>query len=316
MREINFLGLGFDLGQEQSGLKNSHEYFRQYFSFLKRHGLNFLDQGEVSHQTLLRPKIYSSKQVGSVDWQPYAKAYAKIRELLKKPQTLLNWGGDHSVAISTVGAFCAQNPDGYVLWVDAHADINLPDYSLSGNIHGMPLSILMNLQNIANKHFPWIERALDAEKLIYVGVRDLDPFEAEIVSKLNIRTYMADEVRRRGMPAISREIFNLVADRPLHVSFDIDSLSPEFAPSTGVLTPHGLNIEDLKILGDALSKHRKITSIDIVEINPALGSASDVFQTYMAALVLLVSIFYQGETYDGIGQSVQTIDTAQMESRS
>lgn len=316
MKEINFLGLGFEVGQEQSGLKLSHEYVKRYFPFLKKHGLRLVDQGAVSPDLQKCEKLYSTPQVGKVDWRHYKQAYARVAELLRQPQPLLNWGGDHSVALATVGAFCRHNPDGCVVWIDAHTDINLPDYSLSGNLHGMPLSILLNLQNIGGRYFPWIERSLSAQNLIYVGVRDLDPFETEIVQKLKIKTYTAKDVRARGMTAIAREIQKYVAGKPLHVSFDIDSLSPEYAPSTGVPVADGLCVEDLKILGETLATHPHLRSVDIVEINPSLGKESDVFQTYIAALIFLMSVFHEGENYDGLSRPNQTINAASLEPRS
>jgi arginase len=315
MKEMNFLGLGIEVGQEKSGLARSHHYFRRYFPFLKRHGIKIIDQGEVCSSKVGGQKIHSVSEISDIDWSPYVEAYAKIKELYRKPQPLLNWGGDHSVALATVGAFCSQYPDGYVVWVDAHTDINLPEHSLSGNLHGMPLSILLNVQNIQSERFPWLQKSLAAGKLIYVGVRDLDPFEKEVVRDLDIKTFTSSEVHHRGMATIAREIFELVKNHPLHLSFDIDSLSPEYAPATGVKAYHGLELADLRCLGEELSKHKFLRSVDVVEINPALGTSGEVSQTYLAALIFLMSVFYQGEIYDGIGGSDQTINSAQMESR-
>ncbi len=309
------MGLGFEVGQERNGLKSSHESVRQYFPFLERQGLRIVDQGEILSNDPRCAKIHSSQQVPNFDWHPYKEAYNRIQALLQQPEVLLNWGGDHSVALATVGAFCSQNPDGYVVWIDAHTDINLPEHSLSGNLHGMPLSILLNIQNISSKYFPWLTTPLQVEKLIYVGVRDLDPFEKEIVQHLGIEAFTATDVRAQGMSKIARKIFQKVANKPLHISFDIDSLSPEVAPATGVPVQHGLSLEDVEVLGRALSKHPQLRSVDIVEINPELGSAQDVFQTYFAALRFLMSIFYQGGIYDGISRPNQTVNSASLESR-
>ena len=315
MKEINFLGLGFEVGQEQSGLKISLEYVRQHFPFLKKQGLKIVDRGEISTHDPRSTKIHSAQQVHKVDWNPYKEAYFQIQQLLQRPEALLNWGGDHSVALATVGAFCAQNPEGYVVWIDAHTDINLPEHSLSGNLHGMPLAILLNVHNIATKHFPWLGKTLSPENLIYVGVRDLDPFEKEIVQQLGIQAFTTTDVRTQGMSKIARQIFDKVAGRPTHISFDIDSLSPEFAPATGVPVQDGLSLEDIEIFGRIFCRHQKLRSVDVVEINPAIGSANDVAKTYFAALKFLMSIFYQGGIYDGISRPTQAINSASMESR-
>lgn len=314
MQEINFLGLGFEMGQERSGLKSSHEHARRYFPLLEDRGIKIFDCGEIVAGISFGTKIHSSGQIRKVDWNPYKQAYDRIHTLLQKPRTLLNWGGDHSVALATVGAFCSRYPDGHVVWIDAHTDINLPGHSLSGNLHGMPLSILLNVHDIATKHFPWLRQKLSARKLIYVGVRDLDPFEKEIVRQLGIQTYTTSDIREAGMEDIARRILSKVGSGPLHVSFDIDSLSPDIAPATGVPVQDGLNVQDVEILGRTLSRHRQLCSVDVVEINPFLGSAEEVFQTYFAAMDFLMSLF-RGGLHDGIGRSTQAIHTASLESR-
>ena len=166
MNTLNFLALGFEVGQERSGLRDSYEYARQFFSYLQNYGVQIRDQGQIIHHDPSHAKIHDPGQVELLNWSPYEQAYKKIQDLLLKNETLLNWGGDHSVALATVGAFCSRFPEGTVIWIDAHGDINLPQHSLSGNLHGMPLSILMNLQNIANESFPWIQKHLQPHQLI------------------------------------------------------------------------------------------------------------------------------------------------------
>ncbi|KYG61829.1 hypothetical protein AZI85_06320 [Bdellovibrio bacteriovorus] len=314
MKEINFLGLGFEVGQEQNGLKSSHEYFRQYFPFLKKQGYSLIDCGEVLSNEPYGTKIRSVDDISLFNWLPYKEAYARIQYLLKQPEVLLNWGGDHSVALATVGAFASQNPEGYIVWIDAHTDVNLPESSLSGNLHGMPLSILLNVQGIASTHFSWIQNVVRADRLIYVGVRDLDPFEKEIVRELGITAFTASDVRSQGMRTISRKVLSQVQGRPLHVSFDIDSLSPEVAPSTGVPVSQGLTLDDVTTLGRSLSQHPSLSSVDIVEVNPSLGSADDVFKTYFAALQFLMSLIHPGEIHDGISRSIKANYAASLES--
>lgn len=314
-KAFNFLGLGFQLGQEQRGLSKSHEFVRSYLSVLERSGLKIHDRGEVTSSQNEGLKLRTHKQIDKVDWRPYQKAYSKIKSLLRKDRTLLNWGGDHSVAMSTVGAFCSEHDDGYVVWIDAHADLNLPRYSPTGNLHGMPVSVLLNLQNIRSDYFPWIKNNLRADRLIYVGVRDLDPFEKNVIQGLGIKMFTSRDIREWGMWGIASHIFELTKNSPLHISFDIDSLSPEYAPSTGVPVADGLSLTDLNILGKVLSKHSRICSMDVVEINPELGSEVQVQQTYLAAFKFLMSIFnnQHGGAHDADVRANQTLYSTQME---
>lgn len=171
-----------------------------------------------------------------------------------------------------------------MVWIDAHADTNLPPSSPSGNLHGMPLAILMNVENIAENFFPWIKKFLSPEKIIYVGLRDVDFHEKELIKKKNIRFYSADHVRQRGMRAVADEILAITKDNPLHISFDIDSVCPKYAPATGLHVPDGLTPQDLFTLGTRLSVHSNITSMDVVEINPAIGTKEEIFKTNLMAL--------------------------------
>lgn len=289
--QIQFLGLGFEVGQQNKGLARSHEHARTYFSVLNQIGIQIRDCGHVSlvdHQ--FYPKIHSETEMLKWNWEPYRKAYELIYNQLKQKKFLLNWGGDHSVALSTVGAFCSAHRDGYVLWIDAHADLNLPKHSLTGNFHGMPVSILLDLEDIRQRHFKWMSRALRTDRLIYLGLRDLDPFEWTVIKSMGIKYYTTEDVKRLGIRCVAQEIFNLVQDTPLHISFDIDSVDPSMALATGIKVSNGLLLEDIKILGSTLAHVNCLSSIDIVEINPELADTVEVERTYLTALSFLKSL--------------------------
>jgi arginase len=291
-KEINFSSIGFEIGQSKNGLSFSAENVRKNFPSLSLKGINLIDQGDALAQELEdQVRILSNEDLPKIQWEKYRYVYLKTLKLLEDPNPLLNWGGDHSVAISTVGAFCFHHPNGYVIWIDAHADLNLPNESLTGNLHGMPLSILMNIEGIASTHFKWLRKTLDPQKLIYIGLRDLDPFEVNLIKSLNIKAYFASDVLEMGMDSIAEQILEITKGYPLHISFDIDSLDPEFAPSTGVPVEHGLTPEHLYTLSEKLFQKSKIRSMDIVEVNPALGTEAQVQQTYSIAFNFLLSAF-------------------------
>jgi arginase len=290
-RPILFHGLGFEIGQERRGLARSPAHFRTHFRELGELGLAITDLGTLEISIGKEPvKVFSGEQLSALDWSLYRRGYAKTSTLLQSRQPVLNWGGDHTIAISTVGAFCSQYPDGYVLWVDAHADLNLPQASRSGNVHGMPLSILMNVGGLRQRCFPWLKRSLDPHKLIYVAVRDLEPFERDLRRSLNIKAFPMTDIYERGMTDIAAEIVRTVGNRPLHVSFDVDSVDPLFAPATGVPVADGLRVEDLEILGRQVAATCCVTSVDVVEINPALGTQEGVERTFLAAMRFLVAL--------------------------
>ena len=316
MKKVNFLGLNFQLGQEKKGLSYSAQYIRHYFDVLEKMGLQVKDQGSISSSQRNCVKVHCSKDLNNVDWSSYNEAYEKILCLTQKNRTLINWGGDHSVALATVGAFSTNFPTGYVLWIDAHADLNLPQFSLSGNLHGMPMSALLGLGNIRENSFPWIRKKLQNEKLIYLGLRDLDSFERDTIRDLKIKVYTSEDIKSQGMDCIANQIFDKVKNSPLHISFDIDSLSPEIAPSTGVPVPQGLSNRDLIILGKKLRNHNDLRSIDVVEINPFIGTDEEVFKTYISAINFILATLTQGGSHDDLRRSNQTSFATSMESRS
>ena len=299
---LNFSGMGFEVGQTKSGLSRSPDFARKYFSYLEDAGIEFIDHGSsLVPNNSEKVKIHHSSDLNKIEWQKYVDVYNKTQAILNEDYPLVNWGGDHSVALSTVGAFLSKYLDGYVIWIDAHADLNLPEFSESGNFHGMPLAVLLNLNNVACEHFTWLQKTLDPKKLIYIGLRDIDPFENEVISSLGIKNYDFEAIKMKGMKQITKEIIDIIKDSFVHVSFDIDSVDPRFAPSTGVPVKGGLNPHDIDILCTDLLSKSNVRSMDIVEINPELGTSKQVDRTFLMALNFLSSVFnsnYLGDYYD------------------
>ncbi len=298
--------MGFEVGQTKSGLSESGNIARRYFDYLAGLGIEILDQGDilVPNQNE-KIKVFSDTDLAKVEWDKYKEAYSKIREMMNSAYPVLNWGGDHSIALATCGAFVDKNPEGHVIWIDAHADLNLPEYSQSGNLHGMPLAVLLNLNGIRTKHFKWLANSLDPKKLIYIGLRDVDPFEKSVIESLEIKSFYYSDVQKLGMNIIARRVLELTRGNPIHVSFDIDSVDPKFAPSTGVPVRSGLTPNDLDILGEEFLKKSDVRSLDIVEVNPELGNQSQVDRTYQIAFSFLRSVFknnYRGDNHDGISE--------------
>ncbi len=314
---INFSGLGIELGQSKRGFNSSPQFARNYFSILKNSGIEISDFGDInSYKTTPSEKIFSVLDIKNFQWDIYKQAQDKTRFLLGFNTPLINWGGDHSVALSTVSAFSSKHANGYVLWIDAHADLNLPNQSLTGNFHGMPLAVLCNLENISTYYFQWLISNIEPQKIIYLGLRDLDPFEIDTIKRLGILYYTSEDVRLKGMDTISEEIVSLIGRSPLHISFDIDSVDPGHAFSTGVPVPMGLNPEDLEILGRKCFKNTAIKSVDVVEINPQIGSVLQVDQTYITAFYFLRSLLThtdQGDMHDSISKKFQTTNINEME---
>lgn len=189
---------------------------------------------------------------------------------------VLTLGGDHSVAMGSLAGVLRARPSAGVLWVDAHADLNTPDASPSGNMHGMPLAFLLRLVQPAGvPGCAWLASAppLDPSALAYVGLRDLDAAEKAAIRRLGIFALTMHEVDRWGIGRCAEmALAHLTAHgpRPLHLSLDIDAVEPALAPSTGTAVPGGLSYREAHYLCEAAAETGLLGSMDVVEVNPLL----------------------------------------------
>ena len=154
-----------------------------------------------------------------------------------------------------------------LVWMDAHADINTYNASSSKNFHGMPLSILTGIETNSSLNF--INNYIDPKNILYVGVRDIDPFEEEIIDKYDINIISIDELHNNNKESW-KKISNFTGDNPVHFSFDVDVLDPSIMPSTGTSVKKGLELEPCKVIIDKM-KDKNLVSIDLTELNLTVG---------------------------------------------
>jgi arginase len=173
-------------------------------------------------------------------------------------------GGDHSIGHITVGSSIQKYKDDIlILWIDAHADANTYDASLSKNTHGMPVSGLLGLEK---QWIPEITHLLKPSNIIYYGIRDLDEYEKTILQQYNIKKVSLDELNE-----LVKKYDNV------HISFDVDSLNKLYLDSTGTIADGGISPDEV-IECFNLCKN-KIKAFDIVEFNPNLGDLSKSIKT-------------------------------------
>ena len=148
----------------------------------------------------------------------------------------------------------------HVIWIDAHPDIHTYKSTASGNKHGTPLSVCMGLEKMH-----WVSRMslknLPFANLTYVGIRDIDDFEGEVIREKKIRHLSASECVE----------FIKKLDRPIHISFDVDALDPTLVSSTGTRVPNGMFPQEVESIIEAALHLNKLVSLDIVEFNEKLG---------------------------------------------
>jgi arginase len=220
-----------------------------------------------------------------------AELVLKTLEVGKVPIVL---GGDHSVGAGTVsgvaGFYRKQGQKVGLIWIDAHTDINTPDSSPSGNVHGMPLAAIMGLgppelSNIFN-----FSPKVAPENCVLVGVRDIDAVEKENVRKAGIGVFTMRDIDERGMRTVMEEALRAAGNGTAgyHVSLDMDWIDPEDAPGVGTPVRGGATYREAHLAMEIIADHGRMLSFEIVEVNPVIDEHN---RTADLAVELALSAF-------------------------
>lgn len=218
-------------------------------------------------------------------------------------------GGDHSIAIGSVSGTKMAFPDQRlgVVWIDAHADLHSPWTTPSGNVHGMPLALLMNIEKKGNtdrkvrvftldtwdrlRKIGMSGAKLKPVDLVYIGLRDFEPEEEAIIKENNIKVITVKDVRTKGAEAAVKETMDHLSKcDKIHVSFDVDSLDPSISVGTGTPVKNGLFLEEARGLLQGFCADPKTATLDVVEINPALDSNNSMAENVLTVLEPLFPI--------------------------
>jgi len=185
-------------------------------------------------------------------------------------------GGDHSFADGTLGGLARAEGPGGVLWLDAHGDLNRPETSPSGNVHGMPLAAALGLAGPAFESEAFRLPALDPARVALVGVRDLDDAERYQLAELDALVYTMSDVDRLGVERVLHEALEHVAgDGFVHVSLDMDVLDPEVAPGVGTPVRGGLSYREAHLAMELVAESGLAGSLEVVEVNPVLDRENE-----------------------------------------
>jgi arginase len=180
-------------------------------------------------------------------------------------------GGDHSVAMGTLGGLARGNGPGGAIWLDAHGDLNRPETSPTGNVHGMVLAAALGLAGPEFESDEWPTPALDPSRVALVGVRSLDEAERDLLRELGARIYTMSDVDRLGVERAIRESLEHVAGSGfVHVSFDMDVVDPEIAPGVGTPVRGGLSYREAHFALELVAESELAGSLEVVEVNPVL----------------------------------------------
>ncbi|XP_067344833.1 arginase-1 isoform X2 [Channa argus] len=299
-RSVGIIGAPFSRGQPRGGVEQGPDLIRAagLLHRLEQQGCAVKDYGNLTFEEMvddeLVGRVKSVRAVGSAN-QRLSKAVQSVK---RDGHTAVVLGGDHSLAIGSIHGHAMAVGELSVVWVDAHADINTPVTTPTGNIHGQPVSFL--LRELQSKipvlpNFSWIKPCVSAKDLVYIGLRDLDPAEHYILKLLGVKAFSMSEVDQFGVARVMEETCAYLSEKvkkPIHLSYDIDAIDPSVTPATGTPAVGGLTYREGVYITEHLCQTGLLSAVDMVEVNPLRGQMEkDVQSTVSTAVDLLLGCF-------------------------
>jgi arginase len=296
-RQIRVIGVPLDLGQSRRGVDMGPSAVRVagLEARLEAIGHTVEDAGNVAVALPEQKKEGAAhakylKEITATCTNS-ADLVLKTLEAGKIPLVL---GGDHSVAAGTVSGvakyFRRKNQKIGLIWIDAHTDMNTPETSPSGNVHGMPLAALMGLGPAELGNIYEFSPKVDPQNCVLVGIRDVDNFEKENIRKAGVQVFTMRDIDERGMRAVMEDALSLAGNGTAgyHVSLDMDWIDPEDAPGVGTPVWGGATYREAHLAMEIISDHGRMLSFEIVEVNPVIDEHN---QTADLAVELALSAF-------------------------
>jgi len=296
-KHIRIIGVPLDLGQSRRGVDMGPSAMRVAGLEAKLEALGY----EVKDSGNVPVALAETKSEGD----PHAKYLKEITETCSKEADLVLktlesgaipvvLGGDHSIAAGTVSGvaefYRSKHQRIGLLWIDAHTDINTPDSSPSGNVHGMPLGAIMGLFPSPLSDLYGFSPKVQPQNCVLVGVRDVDHRERENIKKSGVHVFTMRDIDERGMRTVMEEALRLAGRGTVgyHVSLDLDWIDPEDAPGVGTPVWGGATYREGHLAMEIIADHGRMLSFEMVEVNPVLDERN---QTAELAVELALSAF-------------------------
>jgi len=285
---IHVLGVPMDLGSGRRGVDMGPSAIRiaGVEARLRELGHEVVDEGDITIKNMEELKVgdVHARYLKEIT-RASALACKKVDRILTRGHFPLILGGDHSIAVGTVSGIAAvarrKGKKLGLLWVDAHGDINTPESSPSGNIHGMPVAALLGhgpaeLTGIGGRN-----PKVDPANVALVGIRSLDEGEKHRLKATGVQVQTMSDIDRHGIHRVMKKALARVTDGTdyVHVSFDLDAVDPTVAPGVGTPVKGGLDYREAHLIMELLHDSGVMTSLEMVEVNPILdqGNASAAF---------------------------------------
>ena len=296
-KNIRIIGVPSDLGASRRGVDMGPSALRiaNLGPRLKALGYSVEDIGNVP--VAVRESLSSEQErnhflneIVAFAKEVKARTYASVKDA----RTPLIIGGDHSLSIGSIAGvtqFYAEHKKKIgVIWLDAHGDINTPETSPSGNIHGMPLAHVLGIGSKELLALSAKVPMIDPSRTALIGIRDLDPGERNLIRELGVRTFTMRDIDEMGMRAVMQEAIRIASNGTagFHVSFDVDCMDPSHAPGVGTASRGGFSYREGHLAMEIIHDSGKMLSMDVTEVNPVLDISN---QTADLAVEIVLSAF-------------------------
>jgi arginase len=289
-REVAIIGAALDLGQGRRGVDMGPSAMRAagLEERIRSLGYDVRDLGNVESPEPEATDVVDER----ARFLPEIKATCErlaglVAEATTARDIPLVLGGDHSVALGTLGGLASVHGPGGVLWIDAHSDANTPETSPSGNVHGMPLAAVLGLAGPGFESEAWPLPAVTPERVALIGARELDDGERRLLRKAGVRVFTMSEIDRIGIERAVRESLDRIGGGGfVHVSLDMDVLDPVVAPGVGTPVRGGLTYREAHLALELVAESGLTGSLEVVEVNPILDRENT---TALTAVELVAS---------------------------
>ena len=280
---IAIIGAPLDLGQGRRGVDMGPSALRvaNLNSRVARLGYEVDDLGNVEvAQAENTPEGDSHAKYVAAIAVSCQHVAAAVGGALARGQFPLALGGDHSVAVGSVTGvsqhFRAQGKKAGLIWLDAHADMNTPDSSPSGNVHGMPLACIVGLGPQQLTHLGGYSPKVDPRNAVIVGLRDVDQMEKPHVRDSGVRAFTMRHIDERGLRAVMEEAIRLASEGAagFHLSLDMDFVDPRDAPGVGTPVRGGVTYREAHLAMEMICDSGQMVSMEVVEVNPVIDEVN------------------------------------------
>jgi arginase len=297
IRAVEIVGVPMDLGGFRRGVDMGPSAIR--YAGLRRRladlGYKVRDRGNV--------RVQDRDETGEIEYAHGARQAHHAQEIVRAAEELAKvvanivksdaipvvLGGDHSIGMGTIAGLARAGHRVGVIWVDAHGDINTPDTTPSGNVHGMPFAVALG---IAEDPFPSTLRGTtDGKSGVLLAIRDIDPGEKDNIKRAGVTPITMSDIDRIGMArAMEQAIAVASKGDGIHLSLDMDAIDPDEAPGVGTPVRGGLTYREAQLAMEMLSASGKLRSIEVCEVNPILDREN---RTATLAVELIASALGQ-----------------------